>query len=1064
MLVLMTIGAGVVPLLSLQHTPIERSQNVSVSFTWPNASAKVIEQEVTSKIEGLLAGIRGVQRITSSSSKGRGVVSLAFKKGVDMGAVRFEISSLIRQVYPKLPDGVSYPLISLSTMGDRPQAILVYTFNADLSPMEIQRYVERHIISKLSRIEGVNSANLTGANSFYYEVAYNPDKMRAYGIMAADIQSALQQRYGAERVLGSVVVEAAENAEASGQQVLVKLESGGQLTDFEQILIKTVAGRHIYLREIAQVSYKEEKPSFYFRVNGLNTINMTVYPERGVNTLTLVRQIKEVMRQIEREYPPNFTSLLRSDSSKNIVKELNKIFYRTALSVLILLTFVFVMTRSLRYLGITALTLLANVLISFIFFYLFKVDIHIYSMAGVTVSLGMVIDASIIMIDHYGYHRNKKAFYSVMTAMLTTVGALIIVFFLPERTKLMLLDFSKVIIINLLVSLVIAWFFVPVLVDRFPIRGVSRQTSPRSLARRFRWKKRQVAFSRRYEGFILFSRRWRWALLLAGILGFGLPIQFLPTSLKDEKGKAKEQGLAGTYNKTIGGEWYQSKGKAVLEPALGGTLRLFTKNKSSFGYRDPSRLSIFIRAHMPEGSTVEQMNAVMRSMENYISQYDEVDMFETSVQARSATMTVTFKKQYEHSSFPLQLREEIIYQAIRFGAATWTITGIVEQSFNNNLFAGEFYGHQILFTGYNYDKLFELASATADRLRQNRRVSRALVYSTDAFSRAESGHEYYIHYNQERIAYNQWSLRNYYNYLRQQLLDIPAAVVYEEGNRVEIKLVSDQKDAFDVWHVEHDLLDIHGRQMKLSELGTIDRRRTGNNIYKENQQYHLRLGFDFVGTHTLATRLLNDELDALKASLPVGYKAQRPDFGGWWNASDSKQYWLLFLIIVVIYFMCSILFESLRQPFVIISLIPLSFIGVFLVFYLFGFYFDQGGFASMILLCGIVVNSGIYFINEYNLTVRGRPDASGDLFPMAGFNRKKAVRMYVKAFNHKIMPVSLTILSTILGLIPFLLEGPKEVFWFPFAVGAMGGMLFSFVVLFVYLPAFLPIDKHIIKS
>ena len=103
-----------------------------------------------------------------------------------------------------------------------------------------------------------------------------------------------------------------------------------------------------------------------------------------------------------------------------------------------------------------------------------------------------------------------------------------------------------------------------------------------------------------------------------------------------------------------------------------------------------------------------------------------------------------------------------------------------------------------------------------------------------------------------------------------------------------------------------------------------------------------------------------------------------------------------------------------------------------------------------------MVNAGIYFINEYNLTTRGRADASGALSKPAQSDYKKAVRLYAKAFNHKITPISLTILSTVLGLIPFLMEGPKEVFWFSFAVGAMGGMLFSFVAIFVYLPAFLP--------
>jgi len=1025
----MTIGAGVIPLLSLQFTPGEKTQYISVNFSWPEASAKVIEQEVTCKIEGLLAGIRGVQKITSSSFKSQGSVTLTLKKGVDMSAVRFEISSLIRQIYAKLPDGVNYPSLSLSAAGYRPQSILVYTFNADMSPLDIQNYVERHITNKLSKIEGINSAQLTGANPFYYEVACDPEKMRILEISANDIMQALQLRFGTERVAGSAVIE-----ESAGEQILVKLEHGGQWNDFEHIYVKTSGRRQVYLGEIAQISYKEQQPSYYFRLNGLNTVDMAIYPERGINTLSLTQKVKKVMREAEADYPPHFTSLLRYDTSKDIMKELNKIFLRTALATLILLVFVFVVSRSWRYLGIIMLTLLANVLVSFLFFYWFDVDIHIYSLAGVTVSLGMVIDSSIMMIDHYGYYRNKKVFLSIFAALLTTIGSLIVVFFLPENTKLILADFSKVIMISLSVSLAIAWFFIPVLVDRYPIR-----------TKKVKAKRWQLGVSRFYQRTILFLRRWRWALLIVGVLGFGLPIQFLPTVLKDTKGVQETEGWRGFYNRTIGGNWYQTKGKPLLEPALGGTLRLFTKNSTRFGFRDPSRLSISIRASMPEGSTVAQMNAVMKSMENYVSQYDQVDMFETRIQERSASMTVTFKKEYEYSGFPLQLKQEIIYRATIAGAANWSVSGIDDQSFSNQIYSGEYYSYQILFSGYNYDKLYELASACAARLEENRRINRTLVYSTsnDGYSSAQVNTEFYIDYNQEQIAYNKWSLNDYYVFLRQQLLNAPAGRIYENGAGVDIQLVSAQKDAFDVWHIAHDLLDINGRQMKLSELGSIEKRRTGNNIYKENQQYLLRVGFDFVGTSTLANKVLEDELTLMKSLLPVGFKAEKPSYGGWWDPANSKQYWLLFLVIAVIYFMCAILFESLKQPFVIISLIPLSFIGVFLTFNLSGFHFDQGGFASMILLCGIVVNAGIYFINEYNLITKRKSNLS-------------AIQRYVKAFNHKITPVSLTILSTVLGLIPFLMEGPKEVFWFSFAVGAMGGMLFSFVALFVYLPAFLP--------
>mgnify|MGYP003304792272 CR=1 FL=1 len=126
----------------------------------------------------------------------------------------------------------------------------------------------------------------------------------------------------------------------------------------------------------------------------------------------------------------------------------------------------------------------------------------------------------------------------------------------------------------------------------------------------------------------------------------------------------------------------------------------------------------------------------------------------------------------------------------------------------------------------------------------------------------------------------------------------------------------------------------------------------------------------------------------------------------------------------------------------VIFMIPVSFIGLFLTFGLSDLAFDQGGFASFVMLSGIIVNAGIYVVLTYN-EIRSRCGCRSD------------VRNYVKAFGRKISPIMLTVISTILGLIPFLTDGPKEVFWFDFAIGTIGGMIFSLIALLLVFPAFI---------
>ena len=142
----------------------------------------------------------------------------------------------------------------------------------------------------------------------------------------------------------------------------------------------------------------------------------------------------------------------------------------------------------------------------------------------------------------------------------------------------------------------------------------------------------------------------------------------------------------------------------------------------------------------------------------------------------------------------------------------------------------------------------------------------------------------------------------------------------------------------------------------------------------------------------------------------MGYTAKAEKNYWSWDQKDNKQYALLFLIIVIIFFTTSILFNSLKQPLAVIFVIPISYIGVFLTFYWFKLNFDQGGFASFVLLCGITVNASIYILNEF---------------------------------------------------IPFMLGTDKEAFWFPLAAGTIGGLIMSILGIFFYLPIFtLKKERH----
>ena len=193
MVTLMLIGAAMIPMLNIQYSPSIRQKGISVYFGWNGASARVVEQEVTSKIEGTLASLSGIQEMYSSSYKDGGSVSLAFKQDANMDAIRFEISSRLRQLYPSLPEGVSYPSLSTGMDGESASPVLTYTINADLPTWQIEQYTQEHIADPLSRIEGVNTVSVAGATPFEWTVTFDPNRCAPLGITGGDIISAFTE-------------------------------------------------------------------------------------------------------------------------------------------------------------------------------------------------------------------------------------------------------------------------------------------------------------------------------------------------------------------------------------------------------------------------------------------------------------------------------------------------------------------------------------------------------------------------------------------------------------------------------------------------------------------------------------------------------------------------------------------------------------------------------------------------------------------------------------------------------------------------------------------------------
>lgn len=1043
MVILMIIGVATIPLLKISYMPTSKGavNSLSVYFSWRGASPRVIEQEVTSKIEGLVSSATGVESVTSTSRAGSGSVTAKLKKGANASVVRFEISSLLKQIATRLPDGVSYPSLSNSGVGgvkSQTQTLLSYQINADMEEAQIEEYVKKNIKPYIEIIDGVKGVHISGATPQYIELTYDPLLLKSSGLSSSDITQGITNFLGNTSIIGDV-----ERTDEKGERsrITLLLSTSKVESDVAKIPIVKKGDKIIYLGNVVSIKYKDRVPASYYRINGLKTIYLNIEVDTDANIISLSDKIQAKVEDVKKNLVDNFHVTLTNDAAKDIKTELHKLLRRTILSLLILLAFVWVINRNLRYLTIIAITLLANIFIAFILYFLFDIELHIYSFAGIAVSFGLIIDTSIVMVDHYSYYRDRRVFIAILAAMLTTIGSLVIIFFMPDYIKNDLYDFAAIVIVNLMVALLISLLFVPALITKY---SLSNKETRKSIG----WRRRIVKISRFYIRYITFTQKREWIYILAFILAFGIPIHMLPSRIGEtrnwmEEKKIEPQWYHKIYNSTIGSSLFQSNLKKPLEYSLGGTLRLFSSSLSSRSFSREEPIPVLtISAKMPEGSTIGQMNEVITKMENFLSKHKDISKYETRINDSGGTIRVEFTEESRSTSFPFYISNLSKSEAINIGGADWSIYGIDQNGFNNSLNL-DHKTHRISISGYQYDRLYKFAENLAYKIKTNKRVSDVDVETDRDRRGGGSVNEIYLKYDMKKVALYNTNLGYCYNELSSLLGNNDIGTYQTNNQRLGIKSISSYYDKFDLWNLLNSYITVGDKQIRYSQIAEIGQRKAKSSINKKNQEYSMDVAFNFMGSYELSDRFTKQAIEEFNNTLPIGFKCSNSSFG--WYEDKGEQYWLILLIVAIIFFMCSILFESLRQPLVIISLIPLSFIGTFLTFYLFGIDFGTGGFASLVLLSGLVVNAAIYIINEYNNFERSLGVRIGK------------VRLYVKAFNHKIIPVLLTVLSTILGLIPFLMDGKEEKFWFSFAIGTVGGLLFSLFALISILPILFPL-------
>jgi multidrug efflux pump subunit AcrB len=430
------------------------------------------------------------------------------------------------------------------------------------------------------------------------------------------------------------------------------------------------------------------------------------------------------------------------------------------------------------------------------------------------------------------------------------------------------------------------------------------------------------------------------------------------------------------------------------------------------------------------------MSQTLGNIESFIGAGTQIPLFFTHIYSgQTGRITIEFTEEQDKNGFPYTLKNRLISQSLEWGGVEWDIFG-VGKGFSNESSNG-LPNFSVLLKGYEFDMLKGVAQNLSTQLLKHKRIQEVNINDHMSWGIKDIMQiNYYAtpeKINQAFVA----SLNQSKLYSLKPTID----GIIRSGTHWIPYQFRWKRDVD--YNIQAFQTQTNFGASPLDQFGTLQTSLLTPEIHKENREYLRMLTFDYFGSRNFGEKYLDEVIENISETLPLGFSIEKKSWQ-WWGKNKTREYGILGLAVVLIYIICILFFENLKQPLLIILLIPASFVGLFAIFGLGGFYFDQGGYAAFIMLAGLVVNAAIFIFSDYK-----------------NLHYRTQAKRVIKAVARKSWTILLTIISTCFGLIPFLVNGDTEVFWFSLAIGVIGGLTFSILLVLIILPVMM-IDKRLL--
>ncbi|MCK7556207.1 efflux RND transporter permease subunit [Chitinophaga sedimenti] len=392
-------GVWMLPLFQVELLPKENTAALTVSFSLPGAAPEIVEQEMTSVLEGACSQLDQLKQIRSVSGRNYGNVQLVFDKSADIPFKIIELAALIRRLRPQFPPDASYPLIPEGS-GQPERPAMVYVVYTPGASMSVSPESELMIRSALSGIEDIDEIDVGAGGSRQLVIDFDLARCLAFGVDPQRIVAAVQSFFSPAHP-GSFSI--------GGQTKFIRIAVPDAAPEVLEHLHVPTPGNLIRLKDVANVSFEEVSGSGKTRINGRNLVRISIYPRKAANRLVLGEAVRKAMIALKDRLPEQLDTEAEYDDTALLKKELHAHYWRISLSVLLLSCLILLLYRSWRYWSIVMFALLASFSITLVVNGMLRIPVHLYTLAAASVAFGLLADNLVVMLEYYRKQGKKAA-------------------------------------------------------------------------------------------------------------------------------------------------------------------------------------------------------------------------------------------------------------------------------------------------------------------------------------------------------------------------------------------------------------------------------------------------------------------------------------------------------------------------------------------------------------------------------------------------------------------------------------------------------------------------------